>query len=70
VIAFWGIFLDYFQTILLKFVLKICQKYVIFKIFQVLLQVLLLLENSGYKSFYTTFEGLIVNEIISYFGHL
>jgi hypothetical protein len=55
--------------ILLRFVLKICQKYVIFKVFQVHLQVLLLLKSSGYKSFYITFEGLNVNKIISYFGH-
>jgi hypothetical protein len=36
---------------LLRFVLKFCQKYVIFKAFQVHLQVFLLLKNSGYKSF-------------------
>ncbi len=27
-------------------------------------------KSSGYKSFYTTFEGPNVNEIISYFGYL
>jgi hypothetical protein len=48
-------------------VLKICQEYVIFKVFQIHLQVFLLLKNNGYKSFYTTFEGPNVNEIISYF---
>jgi hypothetical protein len=42
----------FFYTILLRFVLKICQKYVIFKVFQIHLQVLLLLKNIGYKSFY------------------
>jgi hypothetical protein len=36
-------------TILVRFVLKICQKYVIFKVFQVHLQVLLLFKKSGYK---------------------
>jgi hypothetical protein len=35
-------------TILLSFLLKICQRYVIFKIFQVHLQVLLSLQNNGY----------------------
>jgi len=37
-------------------------KYVIFKVFQVHLQVLVLLKNNGYKSFYITFEGLNVDE--------
>jgi hypothetical protein len=46
------------------------QKYVIFKVFQVHVQVLLLFKNNGYKSFYIIFEGPNVNEIISYFGHL
>jgi hypothetical protein len=44
-------------TILLRFVLKTCQKYVIFKVFKVHLQVFLLFKRSGYKYFYTTFEG-------------
>jgi hypothetical protein len=35
-------------TILLRFVLKNCQKYVIFKVFQVHLQVLLLFKKSSY----------------------
>ncbi len=48
--------------------LKIDQKYVLFKVFQVHLQVRLLFKNGGYKSFYTTFEGPNINEIISYFG--
>jgi len=52
------------------FVLKIWQKFVIFKVFKVHLQVLLLLKNSGYKFFNSTFEGPNVNEIISYFGYL
>ncbi len=56
--------------ILLRFVLKICQKYVIFKVFQIHLQVFLSLKFSDYKSIYTTFEGPNVDEIISYFGHL
>jgi len=56
--------------ILLRFVLKICEEYVIFKVFQIHLQVFLLLENNGCKSFYTTFEGPNVNEIISYFENL
>jgi hypothetical protein len=46
------------------------QKYVIFKVFQIYLRVLLLLKSDGYKFFYTTFEGPNVNEIISYFKHL
>jgi hypothetical protein len=56
-------------TILLKILLKFCQKYDIFKVFQVHLQVLFLLKNNGQKSFHTTFESPNVNEIISYFGH-
>ncbi len=48
------------------FVLKIWQKYVIFKVFQVHLQVFLLLKSNGHKSFYRTFEGPNVNEIVSY----
>jgi hypothetical protein len=40
------------------------------KFFQVHLQVLLLIKNNGYKSFYIIFENPNVNEIISYFGHL
>jgi hypothetical protein len=82
--CFWGIFLDYFRKkfskniskyfkislyyfvkVCVKTLPKICQKYVIFKVFQVHL----LLKDRGYKLFYTTFEGLNVNEIISYFGH-
>jgi hypothetical protein len=59
-----------FFVLLLRFVLKICQKYVIFKVFQVHLQVYLLFKNNGYKFFYITFEGPNVNEIIPYFGHL
>jgi hypothetical protein len=59
-----------FCAILLRFLLKICQKYVIFKVFQVHLQVLLLLKNNRYKYFYTTFEGPNVNEIISYLKNL
>jgi hypothetical protein len=50
--------------------LKNCQKNVIFKVFQVHLQVLVLFKNSDYKFFYTIFEGPNVNEIISYFGHI
>jgi len=42
---------------------KILAKNAIFKVFQVHLQVLLLLKNSGYKSFYSTFEGPNANEI-------
>jgi len=37
-------------------------KYVIFNFFQVHLQVLVLLKNNGYKSFYITFDGLNVDE--------
>jgi hypothetical protein len=50
--------------------LKICQKYVIFKVFKVHLQVLSLFKNNGYKFFYITFEGPNVNKMISYFKHL
>jgi hypothetical protein len=50
--------------------LKICHKYVIFKVFQVHLQVDLLFKSNDYKSFYTTFESPNVNEIFSYFEHL
>ncbi len=80
-IAFWGIVLEYSRkkfskqssnffikkicSILLRFVLN-CQEYVIFKVFQVHLQ----LKNSGHRSFYNIFEGPDVNETISYFGHL
>jgi hypothetical protein len=56
--------------ILLRFVLIFFQEYVIFKVFQIHLQVFLLLKSNGCKSFYTTFEGPNVNEIISYFGNL
>jgi len=56
-------------TIWLMFVLKKCQKNVIFKVFQLHLQVLLF-KSSGYKSFYIIFEGPNVNNIISYFGHV
>jgi hypothetical protein len=57
------------------YLVKVCvlifsQKYVIFKDFQLHLQVLLLLKNNDYKFFYITFEGPNVNETISYFGHL
>jgi hypothetical protein len=34
--------------ILLRFMLKICTKYVVFKVFQVHLQILSLLKNNGY----------------------
>ncbi len=47
-----------------------CLKYVIFKIFQVDLQDLLLLKNNGHKFFYIIFEGPNVDEIIIYFRHL
>jgi hypothetical protein len=45
-------------------------KTVTFKVFQVHLQVLLLLKNNGYKKNYITFEGPNVNGIISYFWTL
>jgi len=51
---------------LLRFLFKICQKYVIFKDFQVIL----LFKSNGYKFFYINFEGPNVNKIISYFEHL
>jgi hypothetical protein len=57
-------------AILSRYLLEICQKYVIFKVFQVHLQVLLLFKSIGYRSFYIIFEDLNVNEIISYFAHL
>jgi hypothetical protein len=41
-----------------------------FQSFKVHLQVFLLLKSNNYKSFYTTFKGSNVNEILSYFGHL
>jgi hypothetical protein len=54
----------------LYYFVKVCvkklSKIVIFKVFEVHLQ----LKNNGCKSFYTIFEGPNVNEIISYFGHL
>jgi hypothetical protein len=50
--------------------LRFSQKYVIFKVFQILLQILLLFKNNGYKVFYITFERPNVNEIISYFENL
>jgi len=53
-----------------KVYVKNLPKNVIFKVFQIHLQVFLWLKNSGYKSFYIIFEGPNVNEIISYFGHL
>jgi len=75
--CFLKIFLEYFSklkklfieknTILLRFVLKICHKYIIFKVFKVHFQVLFLLKSSGYKLFYTAFEGPNVNEIIPHF---
>ncbi len=55
---------------MLRFLFKICQKYVIFKDFQVHFQVFLLFKSNGYKKFYITFEGPNVNKIISYFEHL
>jgi hypothetical protein len=63
-------YLKNISTILLKFVLKICQNYFIFKVFQVHLKAILLPKNNGYKFFYIIFEGSNVNETISYFGHL
>jgi hypothetical protein len=60
--------------IYLYYFVKVCvkkfQKNVIFKVFQIHLQILLLFKNNGYKSFYTTFEGPNVNGIISYFKNL
>jgi hypothetical protein len=83
---FWGNILEIFSKKVFKKIfffkwyyfvnvyVKILAKNVIFKVFevhlQVFLQVLLLLKNSGYKSFYSTFEGPNANEIISYFGYL
>ncbi len=45
---FWKNIYKIFSSILLRFVLEICQKYVIFQVFQIHLQVLLLFENNGY----------------------
>jgi hypothetical protein len=39
-------------------------KYVIFKVFQIHLQVSLMFKSGGYKSFYTTFEGPNVHNFI------
>jgi len=59
-----------FMYYFVKVYVKNLPKNVIFKVFQIHLQVFLWLKNSGYKSFYIIFEGPNVNEIISYFGHL
>jgi hypothetical protein len=56
-----------FIKVCVKNLPKICHFHLVF---QVHLQVHLLLTSKGYKLFYTTFEGPNVNEIISYFGHL
>jgi len=57
-----------------SYFVKVCffnlPKNVIFKVFQVHLQVFLVLKSNGYKSFYTNFEGPNVNEMISYFEHI
>jgi hypothetical protein len=79
-------FLEYFWNTLkksFKNILKYLKNYLyylvcvknfpknaIFKVFQIHLQVVLLLNINGYKSFYITFEGPNVNEIISYFENL
>ncbi len=55
------LFLNYFVKVCVKTLPKICH----FQSFQVHLCGLLLLKSSGYKSFYTIFEGPNVNEIIS-----
>jgi hypothetical protein len=81
VIAFWGIFLEYFEKNLqffelkklyyfVKVCVKIFPKNVIFNFFQIHLQILLLFKSNGYKFFYITFEGPNVNEIFSYFENL
>jgi len=58
--------LYYFVKVCVKNLTKICH----FQSFQVHLQVYLLFKSSGYKSFYTIFEGSNVNEIIPYCKNL
>jgi len=67
---FWGMFLKKSLHYFVKVCVKNLSKNVIFKVFQVYLKIILLLKNNGYNSFYITFEGPNVNEIISYFEHL
>ncbi len=79
-ISFWGIVLEYswkksskkifFWYYFVQVCVKKLPKEFIFKVFQIHLQVFLLLKSNGYNSFYTNFEGPNVDEKISYFGHL